>query len=133
MSLTWEWYEKIGIKNLEAFKDCDTNLLDLVARHNKHFKEMGEMTSQVLLYDNKENPNKLLRQLKEKYDFFISGKWTLERYGNSKAGRWTPMDNELIKYISDFYIEHYPRYELEMIGAIDYLQKKLDKEKSFER
>lgn len=125
----WDWYEKNDIRKLDVFKDCDTNLLDLVEQHNKHFKEMGEMTPQVLLYDDKENPNKLLRQLKEKYNFFSVGKWALEKYKNDKAGRYNPMENELIEYLDSFYLENYPKYEMEMIGSIDYLERKLDKEK----
>lgn len=128
-NFSWEWYERVGIRNLEVFKDCDTDLLDLVERHNKHFKEMGEMTSHVLLYDDKENPNKLLRRLKEKHNFFSSGKWELEQYINKKAGRYRTMEHQLVDYLSGFYIEFYPRYELEVIGAIDYLQRKLDREK----
>lgn len=117
--MDWIW-------SLDAFTGrCDPELINLVKRHNEHFKEMGVMTPQALIYDDKENPNKLLKQLRDKYDFFSTSKWVLEKYKNRKCGRLNAFEDELIKYLEGFYTDLYPPYELNLIGTIDTLEKRI--------
>ena len=119
--MDWMW-------SLDVIKNCDPELVGLVKRHVKHFEEMGEMTPRVFFYDDKENPNKLLKQLREKYEFFRESKWDLEKYRNRKFGRFNPIEIQFIEYLEYFYLDLYPAYELNLIGTIDTLSKKIYRE-----
>ena len=112
-------------KPSEIFKDCDPELTELARHFNEHFQEMEVMTPNSVVYDGRENPNKLYNQLKTKYEFFTKSKWTLERYRNKHEGKLNYQERLLIKYLDDFYLEFYPMYEQKLIGVIDDLTRKL--------
>jgi len=74
-------------------------------------------------YDSLENPEKLLKHYERELDFFNEGKRTFARTIYLPQGRY---DDDYL-YLFVFFVEDYPRLELDILTAIYRLEEEVNK------
>ena len=93
----------------------------LKLRVNDKLDEIEKLKDNDLRYDALENPSKLLKHYQDELKFFEDGRRSLARMIDTDKNT---QEQEAFQELNEFYLNTYPKLELELLRVIQTLEKK---------